>query len=136
MKPENQPELFHDSIDESLRDLVMALGGYKAVGARMRPEMAADQAGRWLADCLNEARREHLTPPQVMWLLREGRERGHHQAMAWIAGDAGYSNPQPVEPEDERARLQREYIEATRMLGEIADRIDRLQAAPVSRVAR
>lgn len=56
----SQPALFHESIIDALRELVQGLGGTKAVGARMRPEMPVDHAGRWLSDCLNDARREHL----------------------------------------------------------------------------
>lgn len=131
----SQPALFHESISDALRELVGALGGTKAVGARMRPEMPADHAGRWLADCLNDTRREHLTPAQLMWLLREGRVVGHHAAIRWMAGEAGYSEPSPIEPEDERSRLQREYVEAARGLARMAERIERLSGPSVIKAA-
>ncbi len=130
-----QPALFHESISDALRELVGALGGPKAVGARMRPEMPPDHAGRWLADCLNDGRREHLSPAQVMWLLREGRSVGHHHAMRWLAGEVGYSDPQPIEADDERTRLQREYVEAARSMQRMAERIERLSQPAVARVA-
>lgn len=123
----DQPALFHESINEALRELIAALGGVKVVGVRMRPEMPADHAGRWLADCLNSDRREHLSPDRVIWLLIEGRKAGVHCTMAWIAGECGYS-AQPVEPEDERAKLQREYIEATKAMARMAERIERANA--------
>lgn len=88
-----------------------------------------------MADCLNDSRREHLSPLQVVWLLREGREAGHHGAMRWLAVEAGYTEPAPVEPEDERSRLQREYIDATRNLARMVERIERLAAPAVARVA-
>jgi hypothetical protein len=123
----NQPALFHESINDALRELVAALGGTKQVGARMRPELSADHAGRWLSDCMNADRREHLTPERVMWLLVEGRKAGIHAAMTYIATDCGYSAPQPVEPEDERAKLQRDYIEAARAMAHLAERIERTE---------
>lgn len=131
----SQPALFHESIHDALRELVSALGGTKAVGARMRPELPADHAGRWLSDCLNEARREHLTPAQVVWLLREGRASGHHGAMRWLAVESGYSEPVAIEPEDERSRLQREYIEAAKAMARLADKIERTSTAPSLRSA-
>lgn len=131
----SQPALFHESINDALRDLVAALGGAKAVGARMRPELPADHAGRWLADCLNDGRREHLSPAQVVWLLREGRAAGHHHAMHWLAGEVGYAAPPPVEPEDERIRLQREYVAAARDMARMAERIERLAAPTLARSA-
>jgi hypothetical protein len=122
----SQPALFHESIIDSLRELVMVLGGLKSVGVRMRPEMSADQAGRWLSDCLNPDRREHLTPEQLMWLLIEGRKAGAHNTMAWLAMECGYQPPQPVEPQDERAALQREFIDATRRQEQLIARMERL----------
>lgn len=126
----NQPALFHESISDALRELVQAMGGTKAVGTRMRPELPADHAGRWLNDCMNDSRREHMTPEQLMWLLTEGRRAGVHGAITWIAGECGYTAPEPIEPEDERARLQREYIEAARAMAKLADRIERTQPGP------
>lgn len=131
----NQPALFHESINDALRELVASMGGTKLVGSRMRPELPADHAGRWLNDCLNESRREHLTPEQVMWLLREGRQIGAHGAMGWIPGEAGYTAPQPLEPDDERSQLQREYIEAAKHMAKVAERIERVAAMPNIRAA-
>ena len=51
--------------------------------------------------------------------------------MAFMARDAGYSDPQPVEPEDEVARLQREYVEATKALLHMANKIDAMQTRVV-----
>lgn len=39
--------------------------------------------------------------------------------------DTGYTDPQPIEPEDERARLQREFINAQRGLEALAKRMER-----------
>lgn len=122
-----QPALFHESINDALHDLVAALGGSKAVGARMRPELSPDNAGRWLADSLNHDRREHLTPEQMLWLLSEGRKAGIHAAMEYLAHECGYA-ASAIEPEDERAELQREYIEAARAMARMAERIERVNS--------
>lgn len=128
-----QPALFHESIHDALREAVQALGGIKAVGARMRPEMSPDHAGRWLADCLSSERREKLSPDQVQWISREARRVGCHAVANWQMRDAGYADPQPIEPEDEKARLRREYIDAARAMARMADRIEALEAGLVSR---
>lgn len=39
---------------------------------------------------------------------------------------ADYTEPLPVEPEDERAKLQREFIESTKALSKLAQRIESL----------
>ena len=107
----------------------MALGGTKAVGSRMRPELSPDHAGRWLSDCLNADRREKLDPDQVMWLLKEARQVGSHGLMTYMTREAGYTAPQPVDPLDEVAELQRQYIEAARAMAKMAERIERVQGA-------
>lgn len=122
----NSPSLFHESINDALREVVQALGGFKKVGTAMRPEKGADEAGRWLADCLNADRREHFDPDQLLWLLREGRTAGIHSAANFLMRDSGYADPTPIEPEDERARLQREFIAAAEGVQAIAERLTRL----------
>ena len=130
-----QPVLFVESFTDALREVVRACGGSKVVGAKLWPEKAPDAAARLLQDCLNDTRAEKLSPDQVLLLTRMGRERGCHAVMAFLAGECGYAPPQPIEPEDERAALQREYIEATKVLATLATRLDRLEAAPAALTA-
>ncbi len=119
--------LMHETITEALQEVVKACGGVKKIGAMMWPELPIEQAGNKLRDCLNPDRREKLSPEQVVFLLRIGRESGTHAAMNFLARDAGYSDPMPIEPENEVARMQREFVEATRHLSKLAGRIEQLQ---------
>lgn len=121
-----QPALFHESLNDALRDVVQALGGTKKIGAMMRPEKTPDEAARWISDCLNPDRREKFDPEQVLWLLREGRKIGCHSGMHYLCAESGYSPAQPVEPKDELAELQRNFIEASKHLSHMADRIERI----------
>ena len=120
------PALFHESLTDALREVVQALGGTKAVGAMLRPERGADAAGRWLSDALNPDRAERLDPDQVLYLLKAGRAAGCHAAAAYLMREAGYADPVPVEPEDERARAQRDFEAAVKALGAISDRLARM----------
>ena len=122
----NAPALFHESLLDALAEVVRALGGSKAVGVAMRPEKGADAAGRWLNDCLNPHREEKLDPEQVLWLLRAGRAAGCHAAANYLMRESGYADPIPVEPEDERARAQRDFEAAVKALGTVTDRLARL----------
>lgn len=122
-----QMNLIHETLTDALRDVVQAAGGNKKVGAQMYPEMPADLAAQRIRDCLNPERREIFNPEQVLFLLRMGRQCGCHAAINHISHEAGYSAPQPVEPEDEVARLQREFVEATKTLGALASHIERIQ---------
>lgn len=129
-----QESLFVDSIYDALRGIVERAGGLKAVGLRLRPTKSADEAGRWLADCLNTSRPEKLDPEDVLHLLRIGREANYHGAKYWIDTECGYAPTPPVEPADEQAQLMREYIEAVKHQQQIANRLERL-AVPVRAAA-
>ncbi len=109
--------------NDALSDAVRACGGPKKVGALMRPELPADQAGRWVSDCLNREHCARFDPEQVLLLLRLARAVGAHAAMDFMAGSCGYRAPQPLEPEDERARLQREFVAAAGGLIDLAQRL-------------
>lgn len=121
----------HDSILDALREVVMVCGGLKSVGARMRPDLSPDHAGRWLADCLSEDRRERLTPGQVLWLLRAGRQSHCHVAAAFLLREAGYADPVPVSAQDEQAELMLEFIEAQKAMQSMVERMARLNMQAV-----
>lgn len=119
----SQHALFHESIADAIRAVVQATGGMKAVGRLLWPEKSADAASKLLVDCLNDTRPERLNPEQVMFLARLGRERGCHAVMLYLARECGYSDPTPIEPEDEKAALQRQYIEAVKTMADIMRRV-------------
>lgn len=123
-----QFRLWHDDIYDALATLVAALGGAQEVGVHLRPEWEGkpDQAGRWVKDCINRNRADKFDFDQIFWLLREGRKIGCHVATYHICREAGYGDPLPVEPEDELAALQREFLEAARGQDQRMDRIEKL----------
>ena len=123
----DQPQLFHESIQEALRSTVAALGGTKLVSSLLWPEKPVDEASRHLADCLNPDRSARLDPERLLLLLKLARAKGIHLAMAWILEDVGYGPPQPIEPIDEMAELQRQFIRAAETVEGIAKRMDRVR---------
>lgn len=125
----NQPALFCETLLDAVRDAVRASGGTKVVGAKLWPEKSPEAAARTLADCLNEHRPERLTPDQLMLVARLGRDRGCHVVMEYLSAQLGYSTPVPIEPADEVAELQRQYIESTKSLLKMAERIERRRVA-------
>lgn len=116
-----------DSLNDELIALVKALGGSKVVGPMLWPEKMADAAQRLLLDCLNPDRPAHLTPEQMLLLLRKARQAGHHGAVEWLMGDLGYAKPVPIAPRDEAAELQRQFIAATEQMAQMMNRMQALQ---------
>jgi hypothetical protein len=123
-----QSQLFHEDIYEALRTCVGALGGPKKVGAILRPEMAVDKAGNWLNDCLNTSKRDKLDIEQVLLILKESRKAGCHAAMYFISDDCNYQRPDPVEPRDEMAELQKAFIQSVSDQRRMLDRMEKMQA--------
>lgn len=117
-----------ESINDALIDCVKALGGSKQVGPMLWPEKTPDAAQRTLLDALNPDRPNRLAPEQVLLLLRKARAAGSHDALSWILGDLGYAAPIPVEPVDELAQLQREFIQATQIMSQDLRRMEELQS--------
>lgn len=108
--------MFVEDLNDAIRATINALGGMKSVGVAMRPEKSAVDAGKWLADCLNPAKRDRLDPDQLAFIRRLGRESGCHVLASYEMREAGYSRPQPIAPEDEAAELQRKFIESVKAL--------------------
>lgn len=91
-----------ETIDDALKAAVLALGGFKKVGAAMRPELPLAQAEAWVRHCVDDSRREKFCPKQMMLILRLARQAGFHAAMDFLACDAGYK----AEPVDAAAQVQ------------------------------
>jgi len=130
-----QMSLVHESIADALREAINACGGNKKVGPVLYPDLPVDQAAGRIRDCLNPDRRELFSPDQVVLIARLARDVGNHAIMNHLAVELGYLKPAPVEPEDEIARLQREFVEATKSLHNMATRIETITATAVRRVA-
>ena len=120
-----QTPLFHEDIFESIRTVVMAMGGSKKVGGLLWPEKAPAQAGELLNNCLNTTRQEKLDPEQVLFLIVHGQKIGCHSITEFIGNEAGYKLI-AIEPEDEKAELQKLVIKASENFGDLVSRLEKL----------
>lgn len=121
---EQQP-LFFEDIYAALRHVVQSLGKPKDVGPAIFPHKEdPEAAGRLLSDCLNENREARLNPEQLILLMRLGRDKGCHTAIDYICTAAGYTKPVPIEPDDEKAALQKQFIQAVTELRQLSSRIN------------
>ena len=118
--------MLFESINDALVECVKALGGSKQVGPVLWPEKAPDAAQRALLDALNNERPAKLSPEQAMLIFRLARAKGWHIGMQFMAADLGYTMPTPVEPRDERAELQRQFVEAQKTMQDMLVRMERL----------
>lgn len=119
-----------ESVNDALIACVKACGGSKQVGPRLWPEKTPDAAQRMLLDCLNDDRPQHLNPEQVMLVLRMARDKGFHAGMDFIVSALSYAPTTPVEPEDERAALQRQFLQGVETMSKLAARLEKMGPPP------
>lgn len=120
--------LFCESIEEAMDEVIKACGGRKAFACEMWPSMPVREAHNRIDACLNPERREKFSPHDLLYVLRRGRDAGCHSLMGFLAGDAGY-RAEPIEPEDEMARLQREFLAGVEAQKVTAARMERIAQA-------
>jgi hypothetical protein len=130
-----QDDLWHDSLEDALRSVVEAVGGPKVVANAIWPSKSVIDAARLLNHCLDSERPEKLALEDLVVISRMGRESGFHTVMAFLSKALGYQDPQPVEPEDERAALERQFIESVEVQRRILDRIEKLPAVTLRQVS-
>jgi plasmid stabilization system protein ParE len=121
----DQIPLFVEDYNEAIRATVQALGGFKRIGAEMKPDLAVEAAGRWLMDCCNPERREKLAPSELAYIRRRARTEGVHILASFEMREAGYADPMPITPEDEAAQLQREFVQASKGMAALFNRMER-----------
>lgn len=124
-----QQPLFCEDIYEALRTIGQAYGGSngsgsKKIGHTLWPKLPIDKAGEKWANCLNRTRAEKLDPEEVLMVLKIGRQIGCHAGIFFIDNECGYRS-EVLEPENERAALMREYIQAVKTLKAIDTKLER-----------
>lgn len=120
-----QSPLFFEDIYDAFRHIVQTVDP-KVAGPALFPQKNPDDptvAGKYLMDCLNPHRSEKIDLEQMLLLLRLGRKAGCHSAIDYINRHSGYTQPQPIEPDDEKAELQRQFIRAVTELRQMASKI-------------
>lgn len=119
----NQEALFYDTLEEALSPAIDAMGGRKVVACDLWPRKPPREAHNRLNACLNSEKEDKFDSCDLVYLLKRAREIGAHGAMRFLCAQAGYAEPVPVEPQDERAQLQRAFIESVKTQAKIAERL-------------
>ena len=99
--------LSEPEIEDALDSLIEQLGGKQKVGHRLRPDKDPIEAGRWLANCLNKAKRDKLDVIDVIRLLRAGQMHGYHEAKYYLDYITGYQPSAPRSIAEEKEDLMR-----------------------------
>lgn len=131
----DQNKLWHEYAEDALADLVKALGGPKAVGHKLMPDLALDDARRQVDAWCDRSRKEKPSLSQIMWILEQGRRADCHVLMHFLADRTGYETPEPINPKDVDAMLQRAFIDAVARLDAIQAEMKRNRVRAVQGAA-
>ncbi len=123
----DQAPLFVEDVSDAYRATVQRLGGFKKVGAELRPELDPEKAGEWLRNCLDRGRREVLNPDYCLEVKRMARQAGCHIIEAYEHDYLGYRAPEPIEPVDEIAELQKAFIQSVDDNKRLLERLEQAQ---------
>lgn len=123
-----QQSLWHDSLEEAIRSAVDVLGGPKRVGGELWPSRRLHEAARLLNHSLDPDRAEKLALAELELIGRMAREAGCHTIATYLMRAWGYQDPQPVEPVDELAELQRAFMASVDQQKQILQRLEQLQS--------
>jgi len=115
-----------NSINSMLIECVKAAGGSKTVGPLLWPEKPIADAQKLLLACLNEDRPEKLSPDQAFLIEKLAKDSGSNVAIEYRCNAMSYSIPTPIHPEDEKAILMRQFIEAQKGLSSLATKLQSL----------
>lgn len=122
---EQQP-LWHDDINDATRTCIAVLGGPKKVGAMLWPEMTIEAAAQRLNRSLDDDRREVLHIHQYLLIWREARKQGCLAGVAYVNSECDCAPPIPTDPEDERDRIQRLFVESVQAQQKLVERMEQL----------
>lgn len=121
-----QHELFYEDEYDALRACVQALGGAKKVGHMLYPDKSPDKAGEHLLNALNPNHAQKLSFSEGVFIMKKAREVGVHVAMYHIAKECNYTQPAPLEPEDQISDLQRQFNKSVELQSQIVKQLERL----------
>lgn len=124
----DQQDLWVDSFEEALKAAIVAAGGPKKVASALWPAKSITDAARLLNHCLDPERNEKLALGEIELITELGVKAGCHTVMHYLSSRLLYAPPQPIKPEDEQAKLQREYIEMVKAQQVLAKRMEQMMA--------
>lgn len=114
----------NETIHEAIADDIKVLGGPKAAAAiffiAKTPDRGADTMRAWC----NPSRAEEPSADELFLLIDKARQRAGYSEVARYMEHRLNCGIEFLSPEDERARLQREFVEAVATVQSLAKRLE------------
>jgi hypothetical protein len=114
----------NESVEEAIADDIKALGGPKPAAGHFFADKTPDQGAATLRAWSIEGRAERPSPSQLLLLMELARKRVGYSEIGRFMEQRLNCRIEFLTPEDEQAKLQREYIAAVNRLQSLANRIE------------
>ena len=118
----------NETIFEAIADDLKVLGGPKAAAGIFFPAKSPDRGADTLRAWSSSGRAEEPSADELFLLIEKARERAGFSEVARFMEQRLNCRIEFLSPQDERARLQREYVAAVRVLTSLTERIERNEA--------
>ncbi len=118
----------NETIFEAVADDLKVLGGPKSAAGIFFPAKSPDRGADTLRAWCNPNRAEEPSADELFLLIEKARERAGFSEIARYMEQRLNCRMEFLSPEDERARLQRDYTAAVKLLASLTDRIERSEA--------
>lgn len=116
-------KLFYDDIFDALqRTIADSPRSFKECAAFLRPDLKPESAYAWLKACVNADGDQSLKFQQIVSLAKFC---GRFDALFCMADELAHQRPQPANPRDEMAELQRRFIESVHAQRDLVERMER-----------
>lgn len=118
---EQKPFPFHETAEDATSSAIIRSGkSFKEVAHETWPSMPIDTAYARLKNCLRHDAREKLLADEHVFIANLV---GEFDFLFYVAQKCHHTQPNPVEPEDEKAQLYREVISAVKRSEQLAQRL-------------
>jgi hypothetical protein len=121
---EPQQIRFNDNEFDAIGDDIKALGGAKQAAGVFFPTRTPDQGAATLRAWTNPNRGEEPDFGQLMMLIEQSRQRAGYSAVARYMEQRLNCRIEFLSPEDERARLQKQFVDAVGVFQSLAKRLE------------
>ena len=112
-------KLFYDDEFDALQQMIAGSErSFKECATFLRPDLKPESAYAWLKACVSPNGDQHLKLGQIVSLARFCKR---FDPLFHMADELEHERPRPIDPEDEKTRIQREFAEAWAQFMELAD---------------
>lgn len=113
---------FYESAEDATQHAIRSSGkAPKAIASALWPSLAQASAYARLMNALNPDKAEKLTADEHAFIAEFC---GQFDFLHYLAHRLSHSRPEPVAPEDQHARLQREFVAAVQHLSVLQKQLD------------